>query len=1090
MTVKELLSRNHVTFTEIPEDLVNVPLRIFVDMWNKMDPDLKSKLESVAYICQRRIEQDERGSSPLQSTPNEPEATNDSPVEKPVRNWRAENGAKRKSPVVPDEELISKHIKQMSQRLNDWNHPILNWSLCQRYKGEEIIPRTRKAGKNDSWTSNVYKKLSEQLFQDGSSTLREILETVPEIIEGMDNLNLDKKSKKALSVWQDVIIDFMNKHSAEEVQEQIDAEKTQQKIQCEFDIREHACETLSLVEYVDMHLYNFDLTSPTDSRLLGCSTLGQVFDLTDSIIERKLAQPKRREDYKQLRDDIRKDVVNHCAQYDKISESIELPSNLPQEASLYEQIRTAIVQQCSYWKEKGEDRDAEIIEQYFLENLSANEIIEKQKNTKKRLTSDTQINNIVSAYLRIFKGGPEKPLGQTFIAQNIVEQIDAISQECLYRSSKEFWEKVAPEKSDERAADNIIKMFFKVDFATPSQKDDAQFWDTNTCICVRDADKGKFKEQVLKPIYQFLQTKIEPVDIEVIQGIIDGGHEVAMNTDYLKSVLKNYSKVIRGTEDEDTYQLAIDAYSKATYKCARYVYEHREENREFLQEELEDILHIGKTKLVPSNLDDTLKKIVTLKDGRWKYGSYNADVSYIPLRTLVFQFAEKQEKFELNELREYISNNYREQPSENTIYGYATRFCYVSSENDQLFCYNKAIDKHPEFKRKERKEKGTIINDILKQIHILLIEHKEGLKINAIRKSLIVEKGENKAYYISLVDDIINKFSSEETSPSNTPFLYREKGNDMLVVLNKNHEDFDWSTIGKSQTARYRDVVIDRAVQFLRRQKDYKCSRLDLYRECMPLFDTLNPRTAATIFYGIIYHHLDDTISSEWKEGDFYLWLNPEQIAQIASEVVVDEEIKEDNYTLPERKPYPYGTRPTPDRNNFKERLAQYVKYTNMKSGLNLNNEDIEKASQYLTEMLFENEDIQIYNDILCDWYEYLNYQIDLRSARSIYTSSLNAYEKYLRELYGIEPSYYNRIAGLADTIANIPDLCEEFGYEQIKRNYNRTPIQTFYNSFWLDRNNLDHGDNLRYDEKFVYKNIRQAIVLYVYAYLRREQLV
>lgn len=1074
MTVKELLQQIGEPSNSILDLYQKLEIQDFLEIYEKLKSEEQTSIEKFVRYCRAFC-----------VGKGENKTADDGKIN---RNERAKRGGQPKSPVVPDEELIRKHSKQMSQRVKDWKHPILNWSLCQRYKGEEIIPRTRKAEKNDSWTSNVYKKLSEQLFQDGSSTLREILETVPEIIERMDNLNLDKKSKKALSVWQDVIIDFMNKHSAEEVQEQIDAEKTQQKIQREFDIREHACETLSLVEYVDMHLYNFDLTSPTDSRLLGCSTLGQVFDLTDSIIERKLAQPKRREDYKQLRDDIRKDVVNHCAQYDKISESIELPSNLPQEASLYEQIRTAIAQQCSYWKEKGEDRDAEIIEQYFLENLSANEILEKQKYTKKRLTSDTQINNIVSAYLRIFKGGPEKPLGQTFIAQNIVEQIDAISQECLYRSFKEFWEKVAPEKSDERAADNIVKTFFEIDFATPSAKDEAKFWDTNTCICVRDADKGKFKEQVLKPIYKFLQTKIEPVDVEVIQGVIsDSGHEVASDTEYLKSVLKNYSKVIPATED--TYQLVIDAYSNGTYKCARYVYDHREENREFSHSELKDILHLGETNKIPSDLDETLRQIVTIKEGIWKYGSYNADVPYVPIRTLVAQYAKEKEIFLLEDLCNYIKQNYqREQPALNTIYGYATRYCTVSSENNQLFCYFKALDGHPEFKRKERKEIGTINNYVLRQIHEMLLEHETGLKIDDIRKKLIVPRGENKAYYASRIPDLIRRFASEESIPSSTPFWYKEKGTDTLVVLSKNHEDFEWENIGKARTIQYRDTVLERIIQFLLQQKDFKCTRQDLYRECMPIFESVNPRTASTIFYDIIYHRLGDAISSGKVDGDFLLWLSPEQRAQITSEVVVDEENREDNYTLPERIPYPYGTRPMPKLNDFQERLTQHIRYINIKSDLRLEDRAISKASQYITEMLFENENVQVFNDLLYGWNEYFNYQIDLHSARSIYTSSLNAYEKYLRELYGIEPSYYNRIAGLADTVANIPDLCDEFGYEQIKRNYNKTPIQKIYNSFWNDRNNLDHGENLHYDERFVYTNIRKAIALYVYAYLRHEQ--
>ena len=1080
MTVKELLQRIGEPSNSILDLYQKLEIQDFLEIYEKLKSEEQTSIEKFVRYCRAFCVGE-----------GENKTADDGKIN---RNERAKRGGKPKSPVVPDEELIRKHSKQMSQRVKDWKHPILNWSLCQRYKGEEIIPRTRTAGKNDSWTSNVYKKLSEQLFQDGSSTLREILKTVPEIIERMDNLNLDKKSKKALSVWQDVIIDFMNKHSAEEVQEQIDAEKTQQKIQREFDIREHACETLSLVEYVDMHLYNFDLTSPTDSRLLGCSTLGQVFDLTDSIIERKLAQPKRREDYKQLRDDIRKDVVNHCAQYDKISESIELPSNLPQEASLYEQIRTAIAQQCSYWKEKGEDRDAEIIEQYFLENLSANEIIEKQKkqkySKKHHLTSDTQINNIVSAYLRNFKGGPEKPLGQTFIAQSIVEQIDVISQKCLYQSSKEFWKMVAPEKGEERLADNIIKMFFKIDFATPSQQDDAQFWDANTCICIREGEKNALIDNVLKPIYQFLQTRIEPVDIEVLQRIIcNTEHEVALDTEYLKSVLNNYSKVIATTED--SFQLKIEAYTKAAYKCARYVYDHREENREFPQAELEELLHIGKTKIVPSKLDETLRQIVTIQEGRWKYGSYNAAVPKVPIRTLVAEYAKEKGIFLLEDLctHLYKEKQYkREHLSLNTIYGYATRYCYAS-ENDQEFCYKPVIHEYPSFKHKERKEKGVIINNVLNQIHDLLIEHKDGLKINEIRKKITVEKGENKSYYVSLVDDLVNKWSSEETSPANTtPFLYRIKGNDALVILNKNHEDFDWGEIGKAQTVRYKDALIDCTIQFLLEQENYKCTRQELYRQCIPLFEGVNTHTAASVFYSIIYHRLGDAISSGMEDGDFYLWLSPEQRAQITSEIVIDEENREDNYTLPERIPYPYGTRPTPKQNDFQERLTQHIRYINIKSDLRLEDRAISKASQYITEMLFENENIQVFNDLLYGWNEYFNYQIDLHSARSIYTSSLNAYEKYLRELYGIEPSYYNRIAGLADTVANIPDLCEEFGYEQIKRNYNKTPIQKIYNSFWLDRNNLDHGENLRYDERFVYTNIRQAIALYVYAYLRHEQ--
>ena len=342
---------------------------------------------------------------------------------------------------------------------------------------------------------------------------------------------------------------------------------------------------------------------------------------------------------------------------------------------MYEKIQYAIQQLCASWLEKAilqddpkAKRNVNVVNNYF-EGTSVERLAQTYQ------MSQQSIRNIVDHFVNQFMRGVNSTLVKNYyIDPELIEEINAVSDDCLYKSSVDFWNRVAPANSGVREVDNIITSFFSIDFATPSQQDDAQFWDTNTCICVRDADKRKFVEQVLKPIYKFLKTKIEPVDIEVIQGVIsESGHEVALDSEYLKSVLNNYSKVIPATDD--TFQLVIDAYSKAEYKCARYVYDHREENREFPQAELEELLHIGKTRIVLSNLDETLRQIVTIKEGKWKYGSYNADVPYIPIRTLVAQYAEEKEIFLLEDLCTYIKQNYqREQPALNTIYGYATRY--------------------------------------------------------------------------------------------------------------------------------------------------------------------------------------------------------------------------------------------------------------------------------------------------------------------------------------------------------------------------------------------------------------------------------
>lgn len=1078
MTIKELLQHNHVSYN-LTEEMAQMPIHLYVSIWEHMDNDLKSQFEPVAYMCRTRLAQEECDVQQMQAIAEKQRELEDDNK----RNWRAENGAKRRLPDKTYEELTQDHMEQMRLRINDWDHPALNFKLGAH---PEIIPESLSG----EWTSHAYTRLSTQLFQNGESTLREILETVPKIVERTNKLN--KISADALSAWQERIVDYINKCPRKNENAATEAANNK-PTQIGAYIDGHICAQMPVDVLLDRHPeLNSKNIVPRLLSILeekGMFTIIDLFYINVNDITAKETKNfllNVRQYVSEHLDDL--DVDYHTYLYDATPHTLpELNSS--KEYTLYEKIQYAIQQLCASWLEKAilqddpkAKRNVNVVNNYF-EGTSVERLAQTYQ------MSQQSIRNIVDHFVNQFMRGVNSTLVKNYyIDPELIEEINAVSDDCLYKSSVDFWNCVAPAKSGEREVDNIITSFFNIDFATPSQQDNAQFWDTNTCICVRDADKGNFKEQVLKPIYKFLQTKIEPVDVEVIQGVIsDSGHEVASDTEYLKSVLKNYSKVIPVTED--TYQLVIDAYSNGTYKCARYVYDHREENREFLQEELEELLHIGKTRIVPSKLDETLRQIVTLKEGKWKYGSYNADVPYIPIRTLVAQYAEKEGIFLLEDLCNYIKEKYpREQPALNTIYGYATRYCTVSSENNQLFCYFKALDGHPEFKRKERKEIGTINNYVLRQIHEMLLEHETGLKIDDIRKKLIVPRGENKAYYASRIPDLIRRFASEESIPSSTPFWYKEKGTDTLVVLSKNHEDFEWENIGKARTIQYRDTVLERIIQFLLQQKDFKCTRQDLYRECMPIFESVNPGTGRTIFYDIIYHRLGDAISSGKENGEFYLWLSPEQRARITSEVVVDEENREDHYTLSERIPYPYGTRPAPKLNNFNERLTQHIRYINLKSNLGLKDKDIVKASQYITEMLFENENIQVFNDLLYGWNEYFNYQIDLRSARSIYASSLNAYEKYLRELYGIEPSYYNRIAGLADTVANIPDLCEEFGYEQIKRNYNKTPIQKIYNSFWLDRNNLDHGENLHYDERFVYTNIRQAIALYVYAYLRHEQ--
>ena len=590
MTVKELLLRIGEPSNSTLDLYEDMQIEKFLKIYDKLNDKEQASIEKFVLCC-RAFSVGESESKIVGKGET-------------IRNWRAENGAKRKLPVVTDEELTQKHIEQMRQRVKDWNHPALSWTLGAH---PEVIPESQ----DGYWKSNSYTRLSKQLFHGGNSTWREILETVPELVTQQEGLGLNSTSIKVLASWQDIIVDYIEKHPR--MNDAISGGYT--------DVHEHVCAHTP----VEVLLENHPELNPQNiaPRLLNILEGKRMYTINDlfSINVNDISAKKTKDfllDIKQYiiehLDDL--DVAYHTYAYDATPHI--LPDlKIGKEYELYEKIQHAVQQLCTSWLAKSsspkERRNIDIIEYYFVDNISVDQLASTCDMTQQ------SIRNIVNQFVVQFMDGVNSTLVKNYyVDPKLIDEIHTIAHDCLYRSSVDFWNCVAPSKSGEREVDNLVKSFFHIDFATPAQQDDAQFWDSRTCICIRDADKGKLVKQVLMPIYKFLQTKIKPVDVGAIQDVIrNSGHEVAMNTEYLRYVLENYSKVT--TTTEGTYQLAIDAYTKAEYKCARYVYDHRDENREFLHTELENMLHIGKTQIVPSRLDDTLKEIVTLKEGKWKY---------------------------------------------------------------------------------------------------------------------------------------------------------------------------------------------------------------------------------------------------------------------------------------------------------------------------------------------------------------------------------------------------------------------------------------------------------------------------------------
>ena len=928
-------------------------------------------------------------------------------------------------------------------------------------------------------------------FHDGNDSLEKVLKTPESLI-----LNLPKFGKKtadALFDWKTIITN-------------ISASDELELFQNPFSILEgRPCADMLILDFVEM-AQNYSWLNLDKEEMNYLKKIAKEYPSISgwySIEERNLKRiyttPKKIESAKELVFKLQETIKEHLDECDaqmNSFEMIELPTDMAENTSIYECLETAIRQASEYFPDKKD-----VIQKYFLEDKSFNEI-EKDYYKQKGFNRES-IRLFITFFRDHFLGGAYDPIApNAYISQELVDNIENISNDYVYCPVNDFYDALrVPQKKRTRYANNIIQTFFEFDYATPTDKKTLDFWDKDTNFCIRKGQKDRVTKGVLQNIYKYLKQQIYPKSIEEIQSYLkESGihHETVESIEFLERVLSAYSKVSYNATDE-TYLLHIEELNTVP-RCARYVYEHRDKGS-ITQLEINNALNLPEyTKIVPKKLmtDLELASDFLLKEGRWTYLGPNenriVNLPYIPLRTLVRQFAEEKIIFTNEELNLYIKGHYLQPYSATSLFAYVTRNCAVAANDENLFCLRSALNNHPEFPQRKRMEHSAVNNSILNEVRRLLIQAAENnnsaLSIDDIYVQISIPQEADATYYKRRIEPVLRKFTCEDGAISpDKPFVYVRKGAEVKYRLNEGHEKLNWEAIGYGSNKYYASSVIDCAVQLLKGRPDFTCTRKELCKEWLASVaeDNVNRNTQLTAFYDIINHYWDATlISSGEKDGDYLFWLTPDQQERLKSDLVQtqseDGEIDQESITLSFHKKadYPFGERPTPNKDIFLQALREMINEMQNQRMIALQPRAVENATEAITELLFSNNAFR-YEHLRQHWYEYLLYKIDKHSANSIYQDTANVYERFLRDIYPMDNYYISKDSGIWKTVANIPVLSEFFGSKDYDANIQ---FRKFYYRLLNERNTEDHGEDLLRPE-YIYTNIRNTIALYVFSYIK-----
>lgn len=710
-----------------------------------------------------------------------------------------------------------------------------------------------------------------------------------------------------------------------------------------------------------------------------------------------------------------------------------------------------------YSKIKG---DYERMRMFFIDKKTKAEVAQELELTEERA------RQLKIKYIKKLIDGNLKFAENLSLSGELLEDIKELSSQLpVYCAEKKMCELLGCEDYEESS----ISIFLTLK-STPEEREslgkNQQYIYFDQCYYMPSDHNKKNLQKYINSIYTLMsKDEIRPMSIDDIMIMLkekESGFD--FERDVVIDLLEQHTWFEQIDENEEQkYQLRYKYLNVVYAKIARIVYLYKSIKKEDLNEADQKLG--GNGIIIEGNDENAKNKFTWCVQGPTGYLEYNeSGENRQNLRVEVRAFVGRREVFNIQELK----NDLRIKGfdvKENTIRAYASELCYISNDDDNIFCNSEHIERYRNYNWRNKAQKGKVNWAANAIRNILLKEPGNRMSVKGLTK-VLKDKGEKDGYKIRSVDALISNLEV---------FDFVKEGTAKMLVLNEiglSKSQDEWNEIGIRPKPQYYNAIVSKIMSLLKDAEDCEMRLVDLRDKCLP--EMLG--VSSTRFYKIVDNELPEQINKIKKDdGKIYLRLVQEKIEYIPTlQVEKEEDIQETTtttiYTQPSRE-RAYGEIIQMDWELLAENLRKEISYNYWDLEIGIETA-ICRFIEFIRASKNRRVSAQIPRQLLVLW----NYKSDIYDWKGIVNELTICYEEILRLIHEQNTGERLETKSLSDTYKQIKD---------IKLWYENSYTSSFYvnnmKKLQKDRNLIAHGLDLNYSAFDLIKKISNYTSLYIY---------
>ena len=774
--------------------------------------------------------------------------------------------------------------------------------------------------------------------------------------------------------------------------------------------------------------------------------------------------------------------LDQYRKYYKIRELPDTNENLP----LYKKCILAITQLSEILESRRKEREAYIVKELFINGTSIEDLTIKLCRKGDKLVKERVRQISVEIQQKIMSGKENPLIDNAFLSDDIINELDKISQELLY-CPLSYANQVLHAPADFNCAPIIRLLGLNIMNVSNVHK---SYLDTSRIIATDDS--VLFIAAHFKVLYEAMSLMALPVskDDLISQAMNKCFMSRSFDINVFEKILAHHSWIeVTGSQQ---YSFLYCKLKRAETKAARIVFEQKKVTTT-------DIQAIDAHKMqVPIDKGINIKASKIIAQYPWvSKGAKNNELIYKPiptnpippLRVATEKYAKQHVVFKFDDMvRELKAMGY-DGYVDKSFRVYVLKYCVPSNKDGNLLCLESETQNHNPGTWRSRTVQGTtnwIINSCVKILGDNKVKMKE-------LKTLILAQPEADSYNVrNIYSYYLGNYCCNADSINPDKLFILDNG---YIRVNKQCLDeglVDLDTIGNinRQPEYYMDVLTE-IVNQLKQVDDHRMTMVQLRRLCLPL---ITHPSKYTIFYKIT-KKLPEEVEKVEIDGTLYLQLNtdkltyeksyslPEKVQEVTS--ATDSEILTPEL-VETKKPEKEYIRGKIDWDYMAIELKRELEYYNR--WWDVNGVTLEDGVDKFVSLLRTSTDDSLHSDMSRYIFEFLTQKLDRFDLNDHMKLIVLGAESVIRGIYMFNNynNSYPTTNGLAACLALVPEL--HYWVNNIFENKNQQKYYDFrrtYLDFYSVRNKFAHGISVEWNTVSKYQATYGYLALYIYIFSR-----